>query len=215
MVQEEIVAVAGMTRSGTSMLMTMLRAGGMHLFYDEGREWAWETSRVFQLPQDASWLQWARGSAVKLLDVQHYIPLPASERWRFILMRRDPAEQARSMVKFLRQLGGLDATNNAALAEGIRRDQKLSEKHLAKRGPVLRVAFEDVLKDPDREAERIGRFVGLDSTAQIESMADQVLERAPANYPGLLETQMERIHATAARYGVSPRFMWHRMLESA
>jgi len=74
--QEKIVVVSGLPRSGTSMLMHVLQAGGMTPLTDQIRspdvdnpKGYYEFERVRRLPQgDVGWLDDARGKCVKVIS---------------------------------------------------------------------------------------------------------------------------------------------------
>ena len=70
-----ITIVSGLPRSGTSMMMRMLEAGGVPVLTDEKREadednlrGYYEDERVKQLREDASWITEAEGKAVKVIS---------------------------------------------------------------------------------------------------------------------------------------------------
>lgn len=208
---EWITAVTGCTRSGTSLMMRMLMVGGIPPYHDPGSDIAYETRRVFGLPDDAGWLEDCRGMAVKLLDLHHGMPLPPAKPYRFILMARDPVQQAASMRKFMRELGGMqiDAESDPEVARSIQRDQKTIERHIRQRGPVLKVRFEDVFGDPKGTAARVARF--CDDELDAEVMAGVVCDRPPECFPGLLEAVLPVIYRTATDYGVSERLVFERL----
>src|SRR4029077_10320628 len=72
---EGVVVVSGLPRSGTSMLMQMLAAGGQPVLTDGLREadtdnplGYFEYEPVKQLHRDARWFQHAEGKAVKIVS---------------------------------------------------------------------------------------------------------------------------------------------------
>lgn len=87
-VGEEIIVVSGLPRSGASLMMQMLVAGGIEPVTDRGREadadnprGYFEIEAIKQLKQEASWLAEARGKAVKAVSQLLY-DLPSTERYR-------------------------------------------------------------------------------------------------------------------------------------
>ncbi|MBK6831011.1 MAG: hypothetical protein IPG92_09875 [Flavobacteriales bacterium] len=71
---EFITVVSGLPRSGTSLVMQMLAAGGMEPLTDGARaadadnpKGYFEFERVKALPADHHWLEEARGKAVKVI----------------------------------------------------------------------------------------------------------------------------------------------------
>src|SRR5215472_863985 len=69
-----VIVVSGLPRSGTSMMMRMLEAGGVPVITDGLRQadadnpnGYYEYEPVKLLKQDSSWLPQARGKAVKMV----------------------------------------------------------------------------------------------------------------------------------------------------
>jgi hypothetical protein len=97
-VTDYVTVVSGVPRSGTSMMMRMLQAGGMELVTD-GRRTAdehnpygyFEDERVLRLARDASWVAEARGKAIKVIYrlLEH---LPPGLEYRVLYMQRDYLE---------------------------------------------------------------------------------------------------------------------------
>jgi hypothetical protein len=68
--------VSGLPRSGTSMMMKMLEAGGMEALTDNIRKadidnpkGYYEFERVKQIKEDQAWLDDAKGRAVKMVSM--------------------------------------------------------------------------------------------------------------------------------------------------
>jgi len=81
---EPIYVVSGLPRSGTSMMMRMLDAGGLHVVVDNIRTVDDDNSRgdyefeaVKKVAEDKSWLPGAQGKVVKMISMllQH-LPAP-------------------------------------------------------------------------------------------------------------------------------------------
>src|SRR5215468_203263 len=103
----EIIIVSGLPRSGTSLMMQMLHAGGIRVLTDGERaadtdnpRGYFEFERVKQTKRDPSWLPVARGMAVKMISQLLY-DLPASEQYRVLFLERDMEEVLRSQEKML------------------------------------------------------------------------------------------------------------------
>ncbi|HSJ55892.1 MAG TPA: sulfotransferase family protein, partial [Anaerolineae bacterium] len=93
-----IVIVSGLPRSGTSMMMKMLEAGGVRVLTDYERtadednpKGYYEFERVKQIEHDREWLPEACGKAVKMVSalLKH---LPADYYYKVIFMRREMEE---------------------------------------------------------------------------------------------------------------------------
>src|SRR5688572_23499153 len=107
--RKPIVVVSGLPRSGTSMMMNMLEAGGVELLVDGLRRpdgnnprGYFEFEPVKELDQygDASWLLQAPGRAVKVIS--YLLPkLPQSFAYQVIFMNRDLSEILASQRRML------------------------------------------------------------------------------------------------------------------
>jgi hypothetical protein len=181
MPNDRITIVSGLPRSGTSMMMKMLEAGGLTPLTDNIRtadednpKGYYELERVKELEKDSEWLAEARGKYVKVISMllRH---LPAAYEYDVIFMRRRMEEILASQKKMLVRRG--EAPDKVP-------DDKMSalfEKHLAKTEEWLRsqpnirfvyVNYNDVLADARTQVERVNEFLG--STLDAEKMAHVV-----------------------------------------
>jgi hypothetical protein len=120
---DEIVVVAGVPRSGTSLLMQMLAAGGVPLLCDDVRKpdpdnprGYFELEAARRLARDSSWLDDARGRAVKL--VHALVPkLPPRHRYRVLLVERRMDEVLASQERMLARGGSPPPAADAGLGE--------------------------------------------------------------------------------------------------
>src|SRR5579872_1312474 len=106
-----VTIVSGLPRSGTSMMLRMLAAGGLPILTDGVRtpdednphgylEW----EGVKSLARDASWVASARGKGVKV--IYYWLrDLPRDCRYRVIFMRRDLDEVLASQAAMLERRG--------------------------------------------------------------------------------------------------------------
>ena len=92
-----VIVVSGLPRSGTSMAMRMLQAGGVPILTDGLRQpdacnpnGYYELERVKELDKghDAGWLGEARGQALKIISFL-LTYLPETYDYQVIFMRRD------------------------------------------------------------------------------------------------------------------------------
>ena len=109
-----ITIVSGLPRSGTSLMMQMLAAGGMPILSDGERRadvdnprgyLEWE--RIKQLPKDPACIAEAEGKAVKVIS-QLLLSLPAQHEYRVIFMQRPLPEVMASQDEMLRRRGNFD-----------------------------------------------------------------------------------------------------------
>jgi len=176
---DEIIIVSGLPRSGTSLMMQMLARAGVAVLTDNIRtadtdnpRGYYEFERVKKLKDDASWVPGARGKAVKMVS-QLLFDLPRSESYRVIFMERDFDEMLTSQEKMLER-----RKREAAPREDIKRafvkhlerlrDWLGEQPHIK----VLYVKYSDLLAQPEAEAERVREFLG--GRADPQAMASAV-----------------------------------------
>jgi hypothetical protein len=162
----DVIIVSGLPRSGTSLMMQLLDAGGIEVVTDNIRtadtdnpRGYYEFERVKKVKHDPSWLSETRGKAVKMVSQLLY-DLPAGERYRIIFMERDLGEVLDSQEKMLRRLGQesapRDAITRAYTLHLDRLHRWLGEQaHMA----VLRVGYAAIVAEPEREAGRVKEFL--------------------------------------------------------
>jgi hypothetical protein len=168
-VKKNITIVSGLPRSGTSMMMQMLRAGGMGIVTDEIRKadednprgyLEWE--RVKKLKEDRSWLNECSGKAVKVISMLLF-DLPSKHHYKIIFMQREIEEVLASQRIMLERRG--------ETKEGISDEEmaKKFSKHLTQVGDwiaqqrnmeVLYVPYNEVIKNPLFYSEKVNRFLG-------------------------------------------------------
>src|SRR5688572_12632893 len=108
-----VIVVSGLPRSGTSMMMRMLEAGGIPILSDGERPadvdnpfGYYEDARVLDLAgrPDRRWVAQARGRALKV--VSHLLAhLPHENVYDVILMRRELGDVIASQNRMLERLG--------------------------------------------------------------------------------------------------------------
>jgi hypothetical protein len=177
--KEFITIVSGLPRSGTSMVMQMLEAGGLKPLSDELREadednprGYYEFEPVKQTAKDAAWVPLARGKVVKIIYRLLY-DLPKDQQYRVIFMQRNMEEIIASQNAMLERRGqrggGLSDENMAKAFEGQLAE---FEEWIASQPcfSVLYVKYKDALEDPLAQSERISSFLGggLDTAAMAE-----------------------------------------------
>lgn len=169
---EPIIVVSGLPRSGTSMAMKMLEAGGVSVVTDGERtadednpKGYYEDERVKELAQmeDRSWLADSRGKAIKIISFL-LRELPASNNYRVVFMRRDIDEILASQRKMLERREEDHDLEDEQMAKAFEGDL-FRARYLMKRSPqfeFLEVGYRDALDDPAATAERMREFVGAD-----------------------------------------------------
>jgi hypothetical protein len=182
-----VVVVSGLPRSGTSMMMAMLRAGGMALVTDAARaadednpRGYHEDERVKALDttQDKSWLRDCRGKAVKIISFL-LKDLPDDCYYKVIFMQRDLEEVVASQNKMLARRGEqADGSDDSRMMRNYRSHVRKVEALVGDRPNLewLEVRHREVLDDPARQARRVARFVGgrLDLAAMAAAVDRQL-----------------------------------------
>jgi len=162
-----IIIVSGLPRSGTSLMMQMLDNGGVPVVTDHIRtadqdnpRGYYEYERVKKIKEDVSWLPEARGKAFKMVSQLLY-ELPSSERYRIIFMERDLDEMLSSQDKMLARLNKPSAPR-AAIERAFREHLRRVRVWLAGQPniEVLFVSYNDLVERPEGEAERVSAFLG-------------------------------------------------------
>jgi hypothetical protein len=186
--EQVVTIVSGLPRSGTSMMMKMLDAGGIPPLTDEIREadtdnpkGYYEYERVKKLDKgDTAWLEEAQGKSVKVISalLKH---LPEGYQYKVIFMQRRMEEILASQKQMLVRRGeAADAVSDDKLADVLDRHLTGVETWMSDRPnvDVLYVSFNETLEAPLEQAQRINQFLG--NTLDVEEMVgvvDQTLYR--------------------------------------
>ena len=171
-VARSVVIVSGLPRSGTSMIMGMLAAGGMEALTDGVRapdddnpRGYFELERVRQLQtgMDTAWLRDARGKCVKVISyfLKH---LPAGEHYRIVFVRRNLAEVLASQRRMLDRRGEPvgDEAEEERLAGAFAAHLIGVERELEARADceVLHIDHRAAIESPRSVAEQVNAFLG-------------------------------------------------------
>ncbi len=187
MPEQFITVVSGLPRSGTSMMMQLLDAGGMPILRDELRQadqdnprGYYEFERVKQLAEDQAWLEEARGKAVKIISALLQ-RLPARYTYKVIFLERRMAEiLASQKVMLVHRQEPTDKIGDDKMAQYFENHLVQVKKWLGEQPniSVLYVNYNDTLNDPRPHVERITRFLGLDlDQDKMMGVVDRALYR--------------------------------------
>ncbi|MCH7708934.1 MAG: sulfotransferase family protein, partial [Myxococcales bacterium] len=174
-----ITVVSGLPRSGTSLMLQMLEAGGLPVLVDTERpadvhnpRGYFEYAAVRALGRDASWICEARGRAIKVIHLL-LCALPVEHSYRVILMRRDPLEVVASQTAML---GGdpPGAPSRERLAEifSAQLDEVVDWLSGRPEFELLQVDFGDAVERPREVAVGVCGF--LDRDLDVKAMAAAV-----------------------------------------
>jgi hypothetical protein len=167
---DEIVVVSGLPRSGTSMMMSMLRAGGLQVLADGIREadvdnpnGYFEDERVKDLEnmEDKAWVAEGRGKVLKVISFL-LKDLPTTNAYRIIFMRRDLDEILASQNKMIAHRGAADTTEDEAM-KALYRSDIARARVLRQRSPafeMLEIHYTDVIHRPEVVAKQVNVFLG-------------------------------------------------------
>ena len=169
---EYITLVSGLPRSGTSMMMRMLEAGGLPILTDALREadennpnGYYEFERVKALREgDLEWLDQARGKVIKVISFLLQ-DLPPAYSYRVIFMKREMQEILNSQRKMLEQRGQpADPARDRELATVFQKHLKQVETWLAHQPNIqtIYVSYNDLLKTPQADISRLHGFLGVE-----------------------------------------------------
>jgi hypothetical protein len=193
-----VAVVSGPPRSGTSLMMQMLEAGGVAPLADGARapdagnpRGYYELEAVKRLPDDAGWVARAPGRAVKVIHalVARLPEAPAGCRWRVIWMERDLDEVVRSQNALLETLGRTpdDGLPDARVARILGDQLARAARALDARPDVARlaVAHAGLLADPGATAARVAGFLGVRlDVAAMAKVVDPALHRVRGDAAG-------------------------------
>jgi hypothetical protein len=187
--RRDVIIVSGLPRSGTSMMMKMLMAGGVPLLTDGVRqanddnpEGYFEFERVKQLDKgDVGWLDLAEGHAVKVISalLGH---LPGSHAYRVIFMQRNLREILASQDKMLANLGQRQRSVDDLQLHAVFEKHLAQVKSLLSQRSNMRVLYVDhraVLDDAAQAAQRVQAF--LEQPLDCVAMARAVSARLYRN----------------------------------
>lgn len=182
-----ITVVSGLPRSGTSMMMKMLEAGGLAVVQDglrtadeDNPKGYYEFEPIKQIDKDQSWLPGAVGKVLKAISFL-LIKLPPTQTYKVIFMERAIPEVLASQRKMLVRRG----ENPDQIPDD--RMTAIYEKHLADvrrwvdaspNVEAVYVPYSEVVADSRPYAERINALLGgvLDVEAMV-AIADPALYR--------------------------------------
>jgi hypothetical protein len=165
-----ITIVSGVPRSGTSLMMQMLAAGGLTLLTDGQRHadvdnprgyFEWEKTK--SLPREPGCIGEAEGKVVKVIS-SLLASLPAEFSYKVIFMERSLAEVVASQSAMIRRLGTQPSGLSAEAME------RALDTHLKQVKASLRfrqemsfcwVRHQELLQNPQRVCETLQRFLGI------------------------------------------------------
>jgi hypothetical protein len=188
MVNKEIITVvSGLPRSGTSMMMKMLEAGGMEIMKDGIRKadddnpnGYYEFEKAKELEKDTSWLKDAKGKVVKIISalLEH---LPEKYNYKIIFMHRNMDEILNSQRQMLIRRGEpADEVSDEKMSKMFLKHLQTVEEKLKKKSniDVLPVHYNEFLKEPETHSKIVNQFLKISLNADnMVSVVDHSLYR--------------------------------------
>jgi hypothetical protein len=179
-----VIVVSGLPRSGTSLLMQMLQAGGLPLVTDQARRpdtdnprGYFEDERVKRLDEDDSWLDQARGRVVKVVSPL-LAELPDRLDYRILFMQRDLGEILASQAAMLQRHGTEPGDSYQDLAGRMRAHLQDVQRWLESRPNMhtLHLDHGETLRDPLCTARSLREFLqdAVDAPLDPQAMAGAV-----------------------------------------
>ncbi|MGQ4809553.1 hypothetical protein NKDENANG_02971 [Candidatus Entotheonellaceae bacterium PAL068K] len=177
--QPDIIIVSGLPRSGTSMMMRMLEAGGIEIVTDHIRkadednpQGYYELEKVKEIKQDFTFLNETYGKVFKMISILLY-ELPLDKSYKIIFMKRNMTEILNSQKIMLQRNAKDRSENNDDVSMG-----NMFEKHIndmtawlaqQPNTEVIYINYNDVITAPLASAQVVEQF--LNRRLNVDKMA--------------------------------------------
>ena len=165
--EDPLVIVSGLPRSGTSLMMSLLAAGGHPILTDQLRtpdpdnpRGYFEYTPVRSLMRDNTWLSAHRGRAIKIIST--LLPfIPADLPLKVICMQRHLPEVLASQAAMLSRAGKPQPPDPSLLAAAFQKQITITEAFLAQRPltRILNIYHHRLLQSPAGEIDRLMAFL--------------------------------------------------------
>ncbi len=165
-----VIVVAGLPRSGTSMMMKMLAEGGLEVVTDAIRtadednpNGYFELEVVKQMTEgQTGWLQQSRGKVVKVISaLLEY--LPGEYHYKVIFMEREIKEILASQRKMLERRNEKSEISDEEMQAQFEKHLQVVKYWLARQPnfEVLYVDYKKMVSAPEGYCQAIADFLGL------------------------------------------------------
>jgi len=172
-----VVVVSGLPRSGTSLMMAMLSAGGIPLLMDHQRppdpdnpNGYFELEAIKRLSTSAECLATAPGKAVKIVAPLVF-QLPLRFQYKIIFIERNLDEVIASQTAMLVRMGRQTALPADQLKAAFARQMSRARTILPQAGnqETLFLQHRDILNEPRSAADAVATF--LEADLDLQAMA--------------------------------------------
>ena len=165
----QFTIVSGLPRSGTSLMMQMLRSAGMDIMHDGKREadednlegyWEWE--EIKSLRKNPRLIEKANGKVIKVISA--LLPqLPPHHRYRIIFMKRPVEEIVASQWTMLARNGHKPRSERQHLiqTQQTHLDQTLARLRQHKNVELLEIDYSELVANPAKQIPALQDFLTL------------------------------------------------------
>ncbi len=173
-----ITIVSGLPRSGTSMTMKILEAGGIPPLTDHIRspdddnpKGYYEFERAKKLREgDTAWITKAEGKVVKIIGAL-LVLMPSDYEYHVLFMRRDMNEILASQAKMLENRGEENQIDNETMAALFSKHVKQVEEWMDSQPNLqyIDIDYNAIIENPEPHIKKINQFLGgkLDESAML------------------------------------------------
>lgn len=173
-----ITIVSGLPRSGTSMTMKMLEAGGIPPLTDQIREadsdnpkGYYEFERAKKLREgDVAWIPDAEGKVVKVIGAL-LVHMPPDYEYRVLFMRRSIQEILASQSKMLANRGEENKVDDEKMTDLFAKHVRQVEDWMNSQSNLqyIDVDYNAMIEKPEPLVKKINQFMGggLDEAAML------------------------------------------------
>jgi len=176
-----LTIVSGLPRSGTSLMMQMLEAGGIPALTDgirapdvDNPKGYYEFEPVKKTKEDPSWVAQGVGSVVKMVHLL-LLDLPTEFDYRVVFLRRDLDEVVRSQDIMLQHRDeNSDGISRERLKKVYTSQISTVKEHMhthADRFKVIEVDYNEIVTTPSPSVQKVSAFLdGLDTVRMLETV---------------------------------------------
>lgn len=185
--KNSIIVVSGLPRSGTSMMMQILEAGGLEILSDNKRKpdtsnpkGYYELEAVKKLNIDNSVIKEAPGKVIKIIThlLEH---LPMDYNYKIIFMKRNIEEIMRSQQKML---GEEEEDYPTEMIEIFKKELNNVEIWIQDNPNIemIKINYSDMIHDPSENIHLIKEFLGVPlNEKKMLKVIDPSLYRSKTN----------------------------------
>jgi tetratricopeptide (TPR) repeat protein len=178
----DFTLVSGLPRSGTSLMMQLLRAAGMELMHDgkrtaddDNQEGYWEWEEIKSLAKNPRIIEQAEGKVIKIISA--LLPhLPPKHRYKILFMRRPVAQVVDSQWRMLANQGMKPKSEKAHLiaTQETHVAQLLATLRQSPRIQLMEVDFPALVLDPLAWIPKLREFLGESFAGDDAALAAMV-----------------------------------------